>query len=43
MRKWASINARNVSAKEEKKDKEIHKKSKLNMRNNVIDSDEVDV
>lgn len=42
MRKWASINARNVSAKEEKKTKD-NKKTSLNLRSNVIDSEDVDV
>lgn len=44
MRKWASINSRNVSAKEEKSDKkEVGKKTNLNMRSSVIEPEDVDL
>lgn len=43
MRKWASMNARNVSAKEEVKEHRDPKKAKLNMRTNVVDPEDVEV
>lgn len=42
MRKWAAMNARNVSTKEEKKKKD-KKAGKLNMRTPVIDTDDVEI
>lgn len=43
MRKWAELNARNVSTKEEKKKTNDNKTSRLNMRTEIVDSADVDV